>query len=487
MLFDKPVYLVFLTLVVLLYWRFPWRAQNVLLLFASYFFYGWWDWRFLCLMATSTVVDFFLALRIAGSSSERERRAYLALSLVMNFGFLGFFKYFNFFVDSFAHVGRVMGLSNVPTSFLSIVLPPGISFYTFQAVAYIIDVYHRKMAPSRSLLDYALFISLFPHLIAGPIQRPSHLLPQVQKPRALDYERFFDGLMLIVTGLFRKLVIADNCALVANGVFNGNLGASSLPLVLLGIYAFAWQIYGDFSGYSDIARGSAQLLGFHFMVNFRQPYLATSLRDFWRRWHISLSSWLRDYLYISLGGSRQGERRTYANLFATMLLGGLWHGANWTFVLWGAIHGAGLAVERRLGRSATATGAVAEAGATPPGFSFLATWMKRIALFQFVCFGWIFFRAASIHGAFRFLAGLGVVSWRPEWATAAMFLGLFSVPLFLLDLRMERHGEEYPFEKIGQRYQRGGYRERVAAAACGLLLVALFAAGEPNAFIYFRF
>ena len=240
---------------------------------------------------------------------------------------------------------------NVNRTVLAILLPPGISFYTFQEVAYIVDVYNRRLKPAKSLMDYALFISLFPHLIAGPIQRPSHLLPQVQNERKFNGDRFFSGLMLILSGLFRKCVIADNCALLANAAFAGKLGEPSLPVVLLGTYAFAWQIYGDFSGYSDIARGSAQLLGFHFMVNFRQPYLATSLQDFWRRWHISLSTWLRDYLYIPLGGSRGGEAKTNRNLMTTMLLGGLWHGANWTFVLWGGIHGVGLAVGAHGARS----------------------------------------------------------------------------------------------------------------------------------------
>ncbi len=336
MFFDTPVYFVFLTLVVLIYWRLSRRAQNLFLLAASYFFYGWWDWRFLILIAVSTVVDFTCARIIDRSEAPVRRRLLLALSLSINLGFLGFFKYFNFFDDSFVQLLHTLGIENVNPTLLAIVLPPGISFYTFQEVAYIVDVYNRRMKPAKSLVDYALFISVFPHLIAGPIQRPSHLLPQVQRERTFHPHRFFDGLMLILSGLFRKCVVADNCALLANAAFNGNLGRPSLAATAIGSYAFAWQIYGDFSGYSDIARGSAQLLGFHFMVNFRQPYLATSLQDFWRRWHISLSTWLRDYLYIPLGGNRHDEVKTYRNLLLTMLLGGLWHGANWTYVVWGA-------------------------------------------------------------------------------------------------------------------------------------------------------
>src|SRR6266480_5336204 len=344
MLFDTPIFIFFLTVVVAAYWCLKFRDQNKFLLVASYFFYGWWDWRFLCLMIGSTLIDYFIAIKIADTEDRRLRGALLVLSLVINFSILGFFKYFNFFADSLAGALSTIGI-HASLPLLRIILPPGISFYTFQEVAYIVDVYSGKLPASRSFLDYGLFISLFPHLIAGPIQRPSHLLPQVQKPRSWDSEKAFSGLLLIIEGLFRKCVIADNCALLANAAFGGRLGNDGWA-VLIGVYAFAWQIYGDFSGYSDIARGSAQLLGFHFMVNFRQPYLAVGLQDFWRRWHISLSTWLRDYLYIPLGGNRLGEGKTYRNLLLTMLLGGLWHGANWTYVIWGGIQGLGLSVER---------------------------------------------------------------------------------------------------------------------------------------------
>src|SRR5882672_4753994 len=346
MLFDSPAYFLFLIPVVLLYWRLNHRAQNIFLLLASYFFYGWWDWRFLALMIGSTAMDFLIAQKIAPSRSDPHRRKWFVFSLVLNFMVLGIFKYFDFFAGSFLGALEKLGVHNIPLPVIRIILPPGISFYTFQEVAYIVDVYKGRIEASKSFLEYGLFISLFPHLIAGPIQRPGHLLPQVQKARTLDAERFFDGLMLIFSGLIRKCVVADNCAVLANAVFGGQLGPSNFWLVLLGTYAFTWQVYGDFSGYSDIARGSAQLLGFHFMVNFRQPFLANRLQDFWRRWHISLSTWLRDYLYIPLGGSAGGQWKTSRNLFVTMVLAGLWHGANWTFVIFGAIHGVALAIER---------------------------------------------------------------------------------------------------------------------------------------------
>jgi alginate O-acetyltransferase complex protein AlgI len=475
MLFDSPIYILFLVLVVVAYWRLPWRKQNYMLLAASYFFYGWWDWRFLLLMLASTSLDYIIALQIAKSESQAKRRTLLIVSLIVNFSFLGVFKYFNFFIDSFSSTVQMLGIHHIPLPLLRIILPPGISFYTFQEVAYIVDVYHRKLEPSKNIFDYALFISLFPHLIAGPIQRPSHLLPQVQHPRKFDENKFFDGVMLILFGLFRKCVIADNCALLANAAFNGTLGPPNLPIVLLGTYAFAWQIYGDFSGYSDIARGSAQLMGFHFMVNFRQPYLADSLQSFWRRWHISLSSWLRDYLYIALGGNAKGQVRTYSNLLTTMLLGGLWHGANWTFVVWGAIHGGWLAIERFL-RELFGGGRSKEA--KPSGAGML--WVKRIALFQLVCLTWIFFRAPSLHDAWHFLKGITVWSWSPQYWIAFKFLAAFSLPLFLLDLVLEIRDEEYAFAKSAPSY-------RLAWGTAVLVLLTFFSANQANAFIYFQF
>lgn len=478
MLFDTPVYLLFLTVVVLLYWRLRWRKQNIFLLVASYFFYGWWDWRFLLLIAISTVVDFFCAKYIARSENILHRRFLLSVSVCLNVAFLGFFKYFDFFVRSLHDSLALFGV-DVPVQVLGIILPPGISFYTFQELAYIVDVYFGKLEPAESLVDYALFITLFPHLIAGPIQRPSHLLPQVQKSRTFDSSRFFDGIMLILSGFFRKAVVADNCALLANAAFSGNLGEPSMPVVLLGMYAFAWQIYGDFSGYSDMARGSAQLLGFHFMVNFRQPYLSTSIQDFWRRWHISLSTWLRDYLYIPLGGSRHGERKTYRNLLTTMLLGGLWHGANWTFVIWGAIHGGWLAIERKVSSMLGSSGSEREASSSN-SLTSPTVWLQRIFVFHVVCITWIFFRAQSVSEALHFLSGLTQWQWRAEYGTVLKLLAAFSLPLFALDLLLEIRNEEYVFESTPQMY-------RFATAVVLCVAVTFFAANQLSAFIYFQF
>ncbi len=480
MLFDSPVFLLFLALVTLLYWQLPWKRQNWLLLGASYFFYGWWDWRFLGLILLSTVVDFYCAKFIANSSDPARRKTLLTLSLALNFGFLGFFKYFNFFIDSANTFLHALGVTTVPIGMLEILLPPGISFYTFQAVAYIVDVYHKKLEPSESLVEYGLFISLFPHLIAGPIQRPGHLLPQVHAARTLDYAKIFDGVMLIVSGLFRKCVIADNCGIIADAAFSGRMGEPDFMIVVLGVYAFTWQIYGDFSGYSDIARGSAQLLGFHFMVNFRQPYLARGIGDFWNRWHMSLSTWLRDYLYIPLGGSKNGERQTLRNLFLTMLIGGFWHGANWTFVIWGGIHGAGLCIERWIRtRFGIGVGKSTREAEVASLFS-PSAWGVRILVFQFVAFTRIFFRAPSIGDAMAMFRGLGRWEWRPEYLTAFKFLAVFTIPLFVLDLALEARGEEYLFEKASLQ------RRYILAGALTALTLA-FSGNQTNAFIYFQF
>jgi D-alanyl-lipoteichoic acid acyltransferase DltB (MBOAT superfamily) len=470
MLFDSPAYILFLIIVVAVYWRLnSRRAQNGMLLVASYFFYGWWDWRFLLLMMGSTVLDFFIGLRIGREQNPAKRRSWLIASLVVNFTVLGFFKYFDFFIGSVSDLLAVGGIHHIPLSLLRIILPPGISFYTFQEVAYIVDVYYRRLEPAESFLDYGLFISLFPHLIAGPIQRPSHLLPQVQSSRVWDPVKAFHGVMLILEGLFRKCVIADNCALIANAAFGHRLGGPNVFVTAIGTYAFAWQIYGDFSAYSSIARGSAQLLGFHFMVNFRQPYFAESLQDFWRRWHISLSTWLRDYLYIPLGGNRRGERRTYINLMTTMVLGGLWHGANWTFVVWGAIHGAGLAIERFLLRKKLEL-----------RHSFVSVWLRRIIIFHLVCLAWIFFRAESIGAAWDMMGSLTVWQWRPEYGAALRFLAVFIIPMMAIDLLLEKTGGEYVLETQPLAW-------RFSAGLAMFALLAFFGANEANAFIYFQF
>lgn len=474
MLFDSPIYFLFLIPIVLVYWRLSHHQQNVFLLLASFFFYGWWDWRFLGLMIASTTIDFVAAQKVAPSHANPNRKKWLLLSLFLNFGILGVFKYFNFFVDSFVDALAALGVHYVPVSVIRVLLPPGISFYTFQAVAYVVDVYRGKLEPTKSFADYSLFITLFPQLIAGPIMRAGDLLPQVQRNRTLDADRFFDGMLLIFSGLLRKCVVADNCALLANAAFGGQLGPPNFWVVLIGTYAFAWQVYGDFSGYSDIARGSGRLLGFDLMVNFRQPYLSKRLQEFWRRWHISLSTWLRDYLYISLGGSAGGKWKTCRNLLITMMLAGLWHGAAWTYVVFGAIQGVALLVEHILfppkDKQQEAT--------SPDGF--FSVWVQRIVTFNVFCVTLLFFRATSLGAAVEMLGGLSNFAWRSEYAAAFTMLFVFALPLLMVDLLMEAGGREYPFAKAP-------YAVRTALAAAAVIVLALFTGNDSNAFIYFQF
>ena len=415
MLFPTVTFAIFLTLVlgahtVLLGRPRAWKAT---MLAASYIFYAWWDWRFLTLIWLSTAVDFVAGRALRASTSPTRRRMLLVLSLGTNLGMLGFFKYADFFVESFVNLMADLGLA-VSAQPLGIILPVGISFYTFQTMSYSIDIYRGRLEPTESLLDFALFVGFFPQLVAGPIVRARDFLAQLgtDDRTPIDTGR---SLRLILGGLFKKIVIADVLATkLVDGVFANPEGATGLE-TLLAIYGYALQIYGDFSGYSDIAIGIALLLGFRFPVNFDQPYRALSLQDFWRRWHISLSSWLRDYLYIGLGGSRGGRARTARNLLATMLLGGLWHGAGWTFVLWGAIHGVGLVAERSV------SGLMG--GAEP---SRAGRVVRTLVTFHIVCIGWVFFRALNVDRAMEVFGALGG-SW-----TSAPEVGLGVVLLLLI-------------------------------------------------------
>ncbi|MFC1453529.1 MBOAT family O-acyltransferase, partial [Verrucomicrobiota bacterium] len=337
MLFNTVQFFVFFAVVLALYAALGHRWQNRLLLAASYVFYGSWDWRFLCLIFASTVLDYFCGIAIHGSRGGLKRKLFLAFSVAGNLSLLGVFKYFDFFAYNLQRLLTLCGL-DIDMPYLRVVLPVGISFYTFQTMSYTIDIYRGRLEPTRRFPDFALFVAFFPQLVAGPIERASRLLPQILNARKLTAARFYEGGYLILWGLFKKVFVADNLATIVDPVFalDGSPGGGQ---VLVALYAFAFQIYCDFSGYSDIARGVGKCLGFDIMLNFRLPYFARNPRDFWQRWHISLSSWLRDYLYIPLGGNRRGSARTYANLAIVMLLGGLWHGAAGTFILWGGYHG----------------------------------------------------------------------------------------------------------------------------------------------------
>ncbi|HJN76893.1 MAG TPA: MBOAT family protein, partial [Myxococcota bacterium] len=382
MLFNSPVFPLFFAVVYLVYRLVPHRAQNVLLLAASYFFYAWWDWRFCGLILLSTVVDYFCAHRLAAGGG----RKFVAVSVATNLLILGVFKYLGWLVDETALFLIYWGFTE-SRPVLDILLPVGLSFYTFQSMAYTIDVHRGHAKPTRSFLDFALFVSFFPQLVAGPIERFSKLMPQLEKPRTVTTAQTAEGGWLILWGYFKKLFVADNLAILVNEVYADGAEPSG-AMVLIAFYAFTWQIYCDFSGYTDIARGVAKLLGIELTINFNLPFFAKSPREIWRRWHISLSQWLRDYLYISLGGSRGGKLRTQFNLAMTMLLGGLWHGANWVFIVWGAYHGLALAIQRQFKRR--------ELGPVASFFAIVAT-------FHFTVLGFAIFRAQSM-GQFAGLA-----------------------------------------------------------------------------------
>ncbi|MGB9625709.1 MAG: MBOAT family O-acyltransferase [Phycisphaerae bacterium] len=400
MAFNSLCFAVFFTAVFVVHWACaPFRRLRLLfLLAASYFFYMSWDWRSAGLLAGSTVLDFCVGLALSRVRREGYRRVLLAVSVCGNLGVLATFKYCNFFLDNLQSLLGALGIASAPIH-LHLLLPVGISFYTFQTLTYTIDVYRRRLQPTRSLLEYAVFLSFFPRIVAGPITRASEFLPQLRRAASFDDDRTLWGLLLVFRGLFKKIAIADVVAgAFVNPVFDSpeSFGTAAN---LLAVYAYALQIYCDFSAYSDIAIGCGKMLGLELPVNFNRPYLAISARDFWSRWHISLSTWLRDYLYIPLGGSRGGAWKTCRNLAITMLLAGLWHGAAWTFVLWGAFYGAWLMAEHALGT-----------GRTGAGLSFRARLLRRVITFHLICFGWILFRADGLHTVWAMLRQIGTFS-----------------------------------------------------------------------------
>jgi D-alanyl-lipoteichoic acid acyltransferase DltB (MBOAT superfamily) len=469
--FNSWVFAAFFVLVYLAYLRLDHDRQNWLLLGASYVFYGFWDYRFLALIFASTVMDYLCGRAMEGKPKPVQKR-YVAISVTGNLAALGFFKYYDFFAHSVAAGFARLGV-NVPLPVLDVVLPVGISFYTFQELSYVIDVYRGHVGVCRSLRDFALFVTFFPHLIAGPIQPAHTLLGQVARPRVLVLEKLWSGLWLLVLGLFMKVFVADNAGGIADAVFDRGDPGNGLAC-MLGIYAFALQIYGDFSGYSLMARGLARLLGFELMVNFRQPYLATHPSDFWRRWHISLSTWLREYLYIPLGGNRRGARRTQLNLVITMLLGGLWHGAAWKYVVWGLYHGGLLVLFRFLPQG--------------PGRPWTRP-LRILAFFQLTAFGWLIFRCTGLDQAAGFMTQIADPrSWRlgASEATQLVALALIGLPVLLLDLWQEYGAALWEGWLARTRL---AVRVPVAVAASLPLIALIFLFGDRGrrAFIYFQF
>lgn len=479
MLFNSIEFAVFLPIVLTLFWWLPvrrsLRAQNMLVTAASYLFYGWWDSRFLLLIFFSTLVDYSVGLALGRTEGLRPRKLLLWTSIGVNLGFLGFFKYFNFFADSFASAFSLFG-TPISTTSLNIVLPVGISFYTLQTLSYTIDVYRRRLEPTRDLLAFSAFVSFFPQLVAGPIERATNLLPQFMRERSFNYSVAVDGMRQILWGLFTKVVIADNCAACANAVFNNSEAYAGSSLVV-GVIFFSFQVYGDFSGYSNIAIGTAKLFGFELMRNFAYPYFSRDIGEFWRRWHISLSTWFRDYVYIPLGGSRGGRLMSLRNVFAIFLISGLWHGANWTFVVWGALNAAFFIPLLLLNRNRTYTDTVATGRTLPT----IRECISMGLTFGLTTFAWIFFRADSIGHAFSYIGGIfspALFSW-PE----VLPLDVVGMIGFFVWLEWQGRHQAYAIAQFGFRWPRAArwafyYGVCFAIAAIG---------GEQQDFIYFQF
>ena len=473
MLFNSFIFLIFFIVVYTLYLLLNsnYKAQNIVLLIASYIFYGYWDWRFTGLLALSTIVDFTVGKLLQKTKNERKRKILLFVSIFFNLSFLGFFKYFNFFAESFAGFFQIFGLeANWVT--LNVLLPVGISFYTFQTMSYTIDVYKRDLQPINSFLDFALFVSFFPQLVAGPIERATTLIPQIISPRDVKLEQINAGIYLIIWGYFKKVVIADNMAIIANSVFNDYTQYQGLD-ILIGILAFTIQIYGDFSGYSDIARGLSKLMGFELMVNFKLPYFALNPSDFWSRWHISLSTWLRDYLYIPLGGNRLGAFNTYRNLFLTMLLGGLWHGAAWNFVIWGAFHGLILILYRIFDKKLKYSNFKSDKFYLPGLLS------KMLLMFILTNIGWVIFRSNSLHQIYYMLAKVGF-SLSDKSSIWGYDLVFFCLPLFLVQIYQYVTRDLLILTKLKPAI-------RVPIYAFLIIWICVFGVRESGEFIYFQF
>ena len=404
MLFNSLDFAIFLPTVFLLYWfvfqKKNLRAQNLLLIISSYVFYGWWDWRFLSLIIFSTIVDYFIGLRLITEDRQSKRKALLWTSVVVNIGFLGFFKYYNFFLENFVNAFSLFGIQFNANS-LEIILPIGISFYTFQTLSYTIDVYKKKLEPTKDFMAFSAFVCFFPQLVAGPIERANNLLPQFYKSRIFEYHKATDGMRQILWGLFKKVVIADGCAKFANQIFNYSADMSGSTLMLGAIF-FSFQIYGDFSGYSDIAIGTSRLFGFNLKQNFATPYFSRDIAEFWRRWHISLSTWFRDYLYIPLGGSKGGTWMKVRNTFTIFLVSGFWHGANWTFIIWGALNAIYFLPLLLTNSNRNNLGVVSEGKLFPS----LRELFSMITTFILTLFAWIFFRADNLNHAISYIAGI---------------------------------------------------------------------------------
>jgi alginate O-acetyltransferase complex protein AlgI len=478
MYFNSLDFAIFFPVVFLLYWfvfNKSLLAQNSLIVIVSYVFYGWWDWRFLTLIFFSTALDYLVGILLLKTNAERKRKLILLLSVVVNLGLLGFFKYFNFFIESFESAFSFFGYA-INSNSLNIILPVGISFYTFQTLSYSIDVYRKNLVPTKDFIAFSAFVTFFPQLVAGPIERATNLLPQFYSTRKFNYQESVDGMRQILWGLFKKIVIADNCAEYANIIFNDSADLSGSTLVLGAVF-FAFQIYGDFSGYSDIAIGTSRILGFSLMRNFAFPYFARDIAEFWRRWHISLSTWFRDYLYIPLGGSRGSLNIKVRNTFIIFLVSGFWHGANWTFVAWGAIHAFYFMPLLIAGKNRENIEIAAHGKIIPSSKEFL----NILLTFTLVCFAWIFFRADSITHVGQYISGI---------FSASLFsfptikpIGFIVLVIFFIMIEWIGRHEQYALAKFGLTWRRS-----LRWSAYYFIVIFIFYfAGKQQEFIYFQF
>ena len=479
MLFNSLDFALFLPIVFILYWfvtKKNLKAQNILIVVASYVFYGWWDYRFLSLILFSTLVDYAIGRALSTQEDTSKRKALLWTSILVNLGFLGFFKYYNFFLDNFVSAFSFFG-QEINANSLNIILPVGISFYTFQTLSYSIDVYKRKLEPTKDIFAFAAFVSFFPQLVAGPIERATNLLPQFYTKRNFDYSKAVDGLRQILWGLFKKVVIADNCAQYANIIFNNSENYSGSTLVM-GALFFTFQIYGDFSGYSDIAIGTSRLFGFNLKQNFAFPYFSRDIAEFWRRWHISLSTWFRDYLYIPLGGSRGSLSKKVRNVFIIFLVSGFWHGANWTFIIWGALNALYFLPILLTNNNRNHLDVVAKGSYLPS----VKEALQMLLTFSLTVFAWIFFRAIDLEHALSYIGSMfsSTLLSIPKVLPAKVMLLL----VFFMTIEWIGREGQYGISKLGQKWKRPF---RWAFYALIICMIGLFMQTKETPFIYFQF
>jgi alginate O-acetyltransferase complex protein AlgI len=476
MLFNSSIFLAFFLIFFFLYWFATGnnlKKQNILILIGSYIFYGWWDWRFVLLLMLSTLIDYGFGLLIYNRPDRK--KLFLWMSIFNNLAILGFFKYYNFFAESFRDMFLGFGIQTQPY-ILEILLPVGISFYTFHGMSYVIDIYYGRSAPTKNFVDYAVFVCFFPLLVAGPIERANHLLPQVVKPRTFNYLQAISGCQIILWGFFKKVVIADGLAGRVNYIFANHEELSSLTLIVGAVY-FAIQIYCDFSGYSDIAIGVAKLLGFELLVNFRFPYFSRDIAEFWRRWHISLSSWFKDYLYIPLGGSQGGLAKSIRNTFIIFIVSGFWHGANWTFIVWGFLHALYFLPLLIAGKNRTHV-EVAAAGKIFPS---LKEATQIAFTFVLVCLAWIFFRAENLSQAFAYLGNIAEFTIAKDDNIYSLPLLMLVLGMFLIEWQCRHSNITYAFGLIQHKTVRHFAYYTV------IMLIFMYGTFSETAFIYFQF